>query len=966
MLSILLCCLVLSSCAGSDVSSAVLSDPSVGEQIVINEVMSSNDIFIPAPDGQCYDWVELRNLTDRSYDLSRCYLTDDERSPRKFQLTGVTLAPYGYTVVYLSGLNGIDVNGNIHAGFKVSSQGETLYLNDSTGVLMSSVKIPESPANISYGYPTDTASFIDADCYWFSAPTPGAENSSVYAADPDELVYETNGVIINEYMTDNSFTLYDADGDYPDWVELYNPTQTDADMSGYMLSDDPDFIGKWRFPDGTVIPAGGYLTVLCSGKNITDAQGAMHTGFSLSSDDTAIVLSSHQGAPVSRIDIKELPENISCGYPAGSTELKLFARPTPGTANTTVAFELAEKPAPDINDGILISETLAASSGSSSYPTDYIEIYNATSGTVNLEGYSLSQRPGEVAFTFPAIQLDAGRYLLVWCDGTSSEDASDLHAPIKLNVGGETLYLSDAAGKIVDHFESGKQIPGVTSGRVADDVSARRFFATPTPGSANSKTWYSSYAPQPSFSQMGGYTESGTQISINVPDGCVVRYTTNGFEPDKTSDVYDPSSPITITRTTVLKAKAYKDGCLASEPVCATYLVEDRHSIAVVSLSGKGLTDYSTGILVDGINENYNQGWVRDVHIEFFDESGNMGVEFNAGAEIFGQTSCTLDKKGLRLNISEQYGASEITYPFFPECLSGINTFKSLLLRPSGQDQLTAMIRDELVPSIIRGYVEVDYMEHRACALYVNGKYWGLYYIRDRFDEDYIVSKYGYTKGNIDLVKGQSRAQAGSVRAYKQMQTFAAENDLTIKENYEYITSLIDLESLCDFWIVETYFANTDSGNIRCYTTEGEKWRWMVYDMDWAFFRTHAYKNFINNHCLDPYGHGAANFKNDIIRKLLENDEFRDLFISRYCWHLNNTFEPERCVAILDQLADSIRDEVPRNAAKWGGPKPARWEGNIDFIREFLQKKPEVAKEHLMSSFNLSEKELNRYLKNNK
>lgn len=962
MLAVLLC---LQGC--SEAESGGLTAQESGGQIIISEVMSSNSVFYPAADGRCYDWVELRNLTGHSYDLSGCFLTDNERDPQKCRLTGVTLEPYGYAVIYLSGLSGVDVEGRLHASFKLSSMGETIYLNDVDGVVMSSMTIPESPENVSFGYPAMVPEYTDNFLSWFATPTPGAENGDDYAADPSQLTYSTNGVVISEYMIDNSFTVYDADGDYPDWVELHNPTAADADMSGYMLTDDPEAIGKWRFPDGTVIPAGGYLTVFCSGKDKTDTGGALHTSFSLSREETTIVLSSRQGVLVSQAPIYNVPENISCGVHSETGDWKLFARSTPGAANSTAWFELDDLPAPDINDGVLISEALAASSASSDYTTDYIEIYNATSAAVQLGGYTLAQTPGEVVFTFPEMTLRAGGYLLVWCDGTTADSAgSKLRAPIKLNVGGETIYLANSEGRVVDRFDTGRQVYGVSSGRSGSDTSVRRFFTSPTPGAANSGTWYAAYAPQPVFSRLGGYVEAGTQVTISVPEGCTVRYTTDGTEPDGNSPVYSAENPITIDKTTVLKAKSYMEGCLAGEMTAATYFVEQPHSIPVVSMSGFGLTDFYNGILITGYYNNYRQGWVRDVHVEYYDEKGALGVEFNAGAEIFGQYSRSLDKKGIRLNVSEKYGCSEVTYPFFTESVTGVSTFKSLLLRPSGQDQTRTMVRDEIVPAIIRGRVEVDYQEYLPCALYVNGEYWGLYYIRERLDEDYLVSKYGYEKGKTDLIKSQLFEQAGTIDAYAELESYARSHDLTNQKHYEHMKELIDFESLCDFWIIETYFCNTDTGNIRCYRTEGGKWRWMVYDFDWAMTKSTYRRDYIYRHCLERSGHGSANFSNVIIRKLLANEEFRDLFISRYCYHLNNTFEPDRCIAILDSMTAAIRDEVPRNAEKWPEPSAEAWEDNIEFLKTFFTVKPDMAKDQLKSNFGLSDAQLSEYLKNNK
>ncbi|MBE6758912.1 MAG: hypothetical protein E7554_02330 [Ruminococcaceae bacterium] len=967
LLMLFACSVLLCGCSEVLPESIPVTAETSENQIIISEVMSSNSVFIPAADGRCYDWVELHNLTDRTFDLSSCYITDDERSPKKFQLTGVVLEPGGYAVVYLSGLGGVDIDNRLHADFKLSSQGETIYLNDPSGLIMFKMMVPQLNENVSYGFPDGARGYTENDGVWFAAPTPGERNSENYSYDQSKLVYTSNGVIINEYMTGNSYSVYDADGDYPDWVELYNPTDSDADMSGYMLSDDIDAIGKWKFPEGTVIPAGGYLTVFCSGKDKVDDLGNLHTSFSLGSDDTDLVLGNNQGVAASHTRLIKLPENISGGLVEETGEWKVFARPTPGGANITTAFEPDDFPAPDINDGVLISETLAGSSSGGTYKTDYIEIYNATSGAVDLGGYTLSQSPGEVVFTFPQTTLNAGCYIVVWCDGIDiSESGKTLHAAIKINLGGEQLYLADATGKIVDVFSTGKQIYGVSSGRVGSDVSRRKFFDKPTPGEENGGNAYDAYAPKPVFSSMGGYVESGTEVSISVPEGCTVRYTTDGILPDESSALYDPSTPLIISRTTVLKAVAYRDNCLSSELAAATYFVTEPHSIPVVSMSGFGLIDHENGILVEGAHKNYRKEWVRNVHIEYYDESGALGIEFDAAAEIFGQYSKTEDKKGVRLSFREKYGISEVVYPFFPDRVEGSNSFRSLLLRPSGQDQTKGMLRDEIVPEIIRGRVDVDYQEVRACALYVNGEYWGLYYIRERFDEDYLVNKYGYEKGKIDLIKSQIFEQAGTIDDYIAMQDFARLKDLTYSKNYEHMASLIDLESLCDFWIVETYFANTDTGNIRCYKAEGGKWRWMVYDFDWSMNRSTYKRDYIYNHCLEKTGHGSADFSNAIIRKMLQNAEFRDLFISRYCYHLNTTFEPDRCIEILDRMADVIRDEVPRNAERWPKPSVESWENNVEFLRDFFEEKPEMAKQQLRSNFGLSEAELEEYLEKNK
>lgn len=950
----------LTACAND--SSGLASTGSV----IINEIMSSNTAFAPAGDGGYYDWIELYNPTGETIDLNDCYLTDNDNVPLRFQLKGLSIEPGRYALVYLSGLGGVDINGYLHTDFKLSSRGETISINDRFGNILSRVEMPDSPKNVSYGRLEENGS---SSYVWFASPTPLARNEGSHASDPDKLEFSGNGVVINEFMTDNTYTIYDADGDYGDWVELYNPTDIDADMSGYSLTDNADAPSKWVFPYGTVIPAGGYLMVFCDGKNLTDTAGTLHTGFSLSPEDDGIYLFSNQGVECSSVAIPEMPSNISCGFLPGSdfTEPTLFARTTPGQPNSTAGFELTSAPVPEINRGVLISEVLSVSGILSEYTSDFIEIFNATSEDVDLGGYTLAQTPGEVVFTFPSTTLQAGGYLLVYCDGTNiTESGKTLHAAMKINAGGEDIYLAEPDGRVCDYFPSGKGINGVSSGRIGSDTAVRYFFSEPTPGASNGTSGLSGYALMPAFSLEGGYVDAGTQVSITVPDGCRVVYTTDGSVPTASSAVY--SEPITISRTTVLRAAAIRDGLLDSQCVTETYLVEDRHSVAVVSLSSNpsNLFGTRTGILIEGMYNNYKKDWEREVHIEFFDEQGTKCVEFNAGAKIFGQYSRSLDQKGLRLALREIYGANEVTYNFFPQSTTGIMTFSNLLLRPSGQDQTRAKLRDEIVPAIVRGQMDIDFQEFRACVLYINGEYWGLYYLRERLDADYIESKYGYEEGSFDLIKSQIFSPEGTLDAWLALDSFCRTHDLTIQENYDYVCSQVDLDSLINFWIVETFFANTDTGNIRCYKTEEGKWRWMIYDFDWAMTSSTWKKDYIRAHLLDPSGHGSADFSNALIRKLLKNDEFRDKFISTYCYHLNNTFNTERTLAILDEMAAVIADEIPRHGDRWGYPNENSWQTSLDMLTRFFQQKPALAIQQLQENFDLTDREMQRYLNENK
>ncbi len=942
--------LCLSACEGKRAAGSTVSDDSFlsGTDVVINEVLASNSLSAKAYDGRYYDWVELYNPTANKIALDGYFLSDNLEELQKFSLDGQEIAARGYLLVYCSGLNMTDQTGMVHTNFKLSAaNGETLYLSNASSV--SSVTVPPSRQDVSYGLDRDGTEYV-----WFEIPTPGERNTGA-----SQVL--KNSVFINEYMISNTFTLYDCEGDYGDWVELYNPDTESADLSRCGLTDDEGDPMRYVFPEGTVMEPGSYLLIFCDGKNKTDSKGMLHTNFSLSVEDGAISLFTPDRILSCKVDVMALPDNISCGKVEGEDEMKLFPRPTPGKPNTTKWTELSVQVTPDINDGVLISEILSASSAKKiKYKKDYIEIANMTKQAVNLDGYTLSQRPGEVFFTFPDIELQPSECVVVYCDGSlNTSDKTHLHAPIKISTSGEDFYLANASGRICDVFSSGKGRDGMSSGRVGRDTTHRVFFAEPTPGKVNNGTYYTSFAPVPAFSVDGGVVKSGTAVKLSAPKGYTILYTTNGSEPTLSSKVY--KSPFKIKKNTVIRAAAYAENEALSECVTQTYLVKNPHTIPIVCLSGnkQGLIDS------DGIFNNVDNWSERKVHIEYLDESGVKRVEFECGARHFGAYSLKLPQKGIKLSLREIYGQTEVSYPFFNENPNAATTFSTLLLRPSGQDQNRAKLRDELVPAIIRGQIDIDYQEYRACALYVDAQYWGLYYIREHLGGEYLEKYYGYQEGTYDLVKSQLFAQEGSLNEYQKLTRFCQSNDLTVKENYDYICSVVDIDSLIHFWILETYFGNFDSGNIRCYKPKnGGKWRWMIYDMDWAMVNLNAMrnKNYIDEHLLDPEGHGAAHFDNSIIRNLLKNKEFRERFLTLYCYDVQYIFTPERTIPILNAMASNIDNEIKLNQTVWEQPKYKEWKNNaVPFLQRFLEEKPAVAFKQLKQSFKLKDDDLKKY-----
>ena len=105
-------------------------------------------------------------------------------------------------------------------------------------------------------------------------------------------------IVINELLPVNTTIVPDQNGEYDDWVELYNLSNSVKDISGYFLSDNKDHFSKWEFPSGTSIPGKGYLIIWADDDS---AQVGLHANFKLSSLGEEVLLSEPDGTLIDKV-----------------------------------------------------------------------------------------------------------------------------------------------------------------------------------------------------------------------------------------------------------------------------------------------------------------------------------------------------------------------------------------------------------------------------------------------------------------------------------------------------------------------------------------------------------------------------------------------------------------------------------------------------------------------------------------
>ncbi len=260
-------------------------------------------------------------------------------------------------------------------------------------------------------------------------------------------------LVINEFMPANTSTAADPNGEFDDWVEIYNSSDQAINMEGYFLSDNHGDRTKYVFPD-VVIDADGFLIVWCDGEI---EQEGLHTSFRLGASGEELGLYNPDSTSLDYVRFGPTPDDITVGrYPSGHGP---FVRliPSFNDHNTN-----------SVNLGLVINEYQAINESTAQDQwggyEDWVEIYNNSDEPIDMTGYFLSDKIGDpTLFVFPDTIIEPDSYLIVWCDMGLQEPG--LHTFFKLGSDGDDLLLSNSDTLTVDYVRFGTQIPDDSEGR---------------------------------------------------------------------------------------------------------------------------------------------------------------------------------------------------------------------------------------------------------------------------------------------------------------------------------------------------------------------------------------------------------------------------------------------------------------------------------------------------------------------
>ena len=549
------------------------------------------------------------------------------------------------------------------------------------------------------------------------------------------------------------------------------------------------------------------------------------------------------------------------------------------------------------------------------------------------------------------------------------------------------------------------------------------------------------------FSKNAGIYKSAFVLRLTAMEGYTVYYTTDGSDPSKEDNpgrmAY--SSGIMLTKTSskgtgpltrlaasyslgspmasnqigghVIKAYA-TNGTDSTAVFTNTYFITDdlaQYGVSVMSISmpaeevigTNGF--YNNFLAVPGyITGGRNRGvGIMEVFTPDGDRVGNSRVEM----AVSGNGSSNWSMKSLRIYIkgsnNQDAGLqSNLNYDVFggeAKDAQGqvITSFSRLLLRNGGNDCGMTYIRDAFMQSTAAG-LSADYMESASTLVFINGEFWGVYNLRERYSPEYVESHYGVDKDNVAIVENNyqqlvdgghvgadyvlSAGEEGDEIPFNELVAYMRTHNLSNQADYEYVASLMDIDSFIDMWVVRLYYVAIDwpQNNVKVWRNKNPddpsgfdtKWHFVLLDLDMGltFYDSSTWPVSTTEYDSIMTAIGDGSVCGNMMSALLRNAGFRQQFIERYYSVVMNHMTPERLNAIFDELYAERNPLTALQVGRWGNSSyehmrgnfsESKWQDECALIRSFIEARGPYAVGQLLSYFGVSEDELSHLIERN-
>ena len=711
---------------------------------------------------------------------------------------------------------------------------------------------------------------------------------------------------ISEVMTKNRATIAAPDGCFYDWVELRNASDEPLSLEGWTLSDGPEK-EPWPLPAQTLAP-GECLLIFAGGKDAGEGMAS----FALSAEET-LCLFAPSGTLADSLFCPELRADEALAYTAdGSLHTEFWA--TPGYPNTDEgyeAFAAARVPA----GPLVINEVMTANPGHPAWRgaerEDWVEIKNVSGSAVALDDYLLWDGSHEdEPFRLPALTLEPGACAVIVCGGEGAADA-----PFSLDADLDRLYLGTETA-LCDYLPL-HDIPVDGSCGRLEDQNGFFYFTDPTPGERNG-SGFRMVSTAPAALTPDGVYDGVDALSVSLSAPGRIYYTVNGSRPSTLDATLDGS--LSLRKTTVLRACAVEDGKAPSRVVTLSYIINENHSLPVLSLAVDDPAVFRRVYL------NGMKGVEMPASLSLYD--GGCVFTQSCGLQMSGSGSLALPKKSMAVLFRGCYGDGSLDCDLFD---SGISKYASLQLR-AGEAYPTTIIQSDLFQDICLSMSDSLLTQHsKFCVLYINGEYYGIYCMKEKFSRQYYASLKGVSKDSVTMLKYPAE---GTSAFYQDLIVFCHNADLSDPAQYREFCSLVDVDSLIDWYLIQGVSGNTDiGGNARMFrsTENGGQWSFALFDLDWGF--TNADSIFRNLHTDNYYHSGQAK---ELMEAAMQSEEFRDRILTRYAAIYDTSLSNEAFLAQIDAYEELLAPEIARERQRWSGEE-AGWRLRMQQLRDFIR-----------------------------
>lgn len=649
---------------------------------------------------------------------------------------------------------------------------------------------------------------------------------------------------------------------------------------------------------------------------------------------------------------------------------------------------------------------------------DYVELYNPSEQEVSLEHIYLSDSKKDFSLgPLLADTIPAGGYYIVYADGSDT-------LPFRLS-GNETLTLSyctegkDGSQSFtpIDSLFIPDLVPGAVYARPVDGKGTP-VPMRPSPGQSNETA--SIVLEAPSLSEESGFYEGPLTLEIQASKGLSVYYTLDGSEPDPKSSLYteplilsDPSSKANVhsaheditselnnylspeapvDKAVTLKATAFDDAGNYSNTITAVYFLdfedkagyENTHILSLIT-DPENLFDREKGIYVRGSRYDHglenleispdlpwselmdymNYYWEgsdseRFAHLTLFDSNHSLSMEQECGIRIRGNQSRDFPQKSLTLFSRSRYGSKTFSPVLFDTGFS----YPDVILNNSSQ------LKKIFFFSLVEDR-NTAVQKYTPCQVFLNGEYWGMYYLMEKYSAEYLESYYGIDAENALLIKNTREVQDGNpedVSLFKSLREYLKQ-DMSDPELYKELLNQMDMQSFIDWMCTNIYIANTDTkpldGNVFTWRAvlpgEGKyqdgKWRWMLYDLDDSLgvgidigVPSYAIDSFVEHAGYAPCGF----LDDDPMPSLMGNEDFRRQFVLTFMDMANENFRSSRVSALLDDLETQYTDATSKSYERWNtNPIDVPFEQQIEELRTFFSNRYDAIVPCLAEHFSL-------------